>query len=221
MDKPIRKKKPAKRAPLSATRIAEAALALIDREGLEGFSYRILARELACEAMSLYHYYPSKAHLYDAILDICLGEVEIPPPSVPWLERLRVYCHNIRNLALRHPGFFLYCAIHRLNNRQGLAFLNEVLSIFDHSGLSTELRARHFRAIGYYVMGAGLDESMGYIKGPTAVEPVSPEEARRDFPAITAVGAWFGREHHEATFSFGLETLLARLAADAEAHGGR
>ncbi|MBI2718235.1 MAG: TetR/AcrR family transcriptional regulator C-terminal domain-containing protein [Rhizobiales bacterium] len=210
-----RKSVPKKRQPLSAARIAREALALIDAEGLDGFSFRILARQLGCEAMSIYHYFPSKAHLYDALVEICLNETVIPPPGAPWLDRLREFCLSFRNVALRHPGFFLYLISHRLNNRAGLSFLNRLLQVFEDSGLSTELRARHFRTIGYYVMGAGLDESMGYVRGPSAVEPVPEEEARRDYPSIMAVGPYFKKAYHEETFRSGLEIMLRQMAEDA------
>jgi AcrR family transcriptional regulator len=60
--------------PLSAERIEQAALALIEIEGVEGFSTRKLAAELGCEAMSIYHYFPSKGHLMDALVDRVMGE---------------------------------------------------------------------------------------------------------------------------------------------------
>jgi len=211
------KKKSSKnrRQQLSAARIAEAALKLIDEQGLDGFSIRILARKLGCEAMSIYHYFRSKAHLYDAMVEICIRETPVPATQQPWLDRLRAFCQGVRATALRHPGFFLYFIIHRLNNRAGLTFLNQILKVIEETGLPPERRARHFRAIGYYLMGAGLDESMGYTTGPSAAEPVPDNIAARDFPAIMAVGPYFKKQYREATFNAGLETLLRNLAEDA------
>ncbi len=206
------------RKPLSAGRIADAALALIDKKGLDGFSFRGLARVLGCEAMSIYHYYPSKAHLFDELVASCIREIEFPPAGADWLEQLRLFSQSFRRQALRHPGFFLYFAIYRMNNRAGLAFLDRLLSLLQLSGLPPERRAVHFRSVGYYLMGAGLDEAMGYIKGPSAAEPVPADEARRDFPAITAVGPYFSKDFHEQTFNDGLEALLANLKRDAERH---
>jgi AcrR family transcriptional regulator len=211
-------KKPAKkRQPLSAERIAEAALALIDRAGLDGFSFRVLARDLGCEAMSIYHYYPSKAHLYDALVEMCLAEMPVPSPDLPWQTQFLEVGRAMRKVALRHPGFLLYLIIHRLNNRAGLTFLERVIRIFDATGLPLELRARHFRAVSHYIMGGTLDEAMGFAKGPSAVDPVPADVARRDFPAITAVGPYFAPKYHEAMFESGLVTLIDKIAADAAA----
>ncbi len=49
-------------------------LELIEADGLEAFSTRKLAAKLGCEAMSIYHYFPSKAHLMDALLDRLVGD---------------------------------------------------------------------------------------------------------------------------------------------------
>jgi AcrR family transcriptional regulator len=196
------------KAELSTARIVAEALALVDGEGLEGFSYRILAKRLGCEAMSLYYYFPSKAHLFDAMLELCIGEVRLPDESLPWRPRLAQVARSFRAVALHHPGFFPYFALHRLNSRAGLGLLNALLQIFEATGLGAEARARSFRSFGYYIMGAGLDETIGYAKGPSAAEPVEDDVVARDFPAVTAVGPYFARAHHEATFEHGLDALL-------------
>ena len=46
------------REPLSRDRVVEAALAVIDRAGIQGCSMRAVAGELGVEAMSLYHHVP-------------------------------------------------------------------------------------------------------------------------------------------------------------------
>ncbi len=204
-----------KRKLLSAEKIAEAALKHIDAEGLSAFSFRTLAHILGCEAMSIYHYYPSKAHLFDAMIDMCVGEMRLPPESEPWIARMRHVCGEYRTMALRHPGFFPFMAVHRMNTPTALGFINNVVAIFDATGLDAEARAGHFRAIGYYITGAALDETSGYAKGPSAVEPIPDEVAAREFPAITAIGPYFKKAHHQKTFEAGLETLLAKIAGDA------
>lgn len=212
---PAAAKSRSKRRPLSAEKIAEAALKHIDAEGLSAFSFRTLAHILGCEAMSIYHYYPSKAHLFDAMVDACVKEMRMPPESEPWIARMRHVCNEYRAMALRHPGFFPFMAVHRMNTPTALGFLNRVVAIFDATGLDAEVRARHFRAIGYYITGAALDETSGYANGPSAAEPVPGHVQAKEFPAITAIGPWFRKVHHKKTFEAGLETLLAKIAEDA------
>jgi AcrR family transcriptional regulator len=205
---------PAPRHRLSAERIVAEAFALVDGEGTDAFSFRVLAARLGCQAMSLYHYFPSKAHLFEAMVGVCIGELTLPPPGEGWRQKASHFCYDFRAMALRHPGFFGYFTIFRLNNAAGLRFLQELLSVFEETGLPADRRAFHFRAIGYYIGGAGLDEALGYAKGPSSVDPVPEDVARRDYPAITAVGPWFAQQHHEAIFMHGLTALLDAIERD-------
>ena len=224
-------KKRAKREPLSKERIELAALELIEREGHNEFSMRKLAAQLGCEAMSIYHYFPSMAHLRDALLDRCVAATYVPPRDLPWLERMRGVARGYRAAALAHPRFFHSIALHRMNTATGLGYLEKVMTIFRDAGFDRETAARLFRAMGYYIVGAALDESAGYAKGPSAVEPVPADVAARDYPLMTAVNPYFKPQHHQATFERGLEILLQgfaklapkqadRAAAEASWHDG-
>lgn len=199
---------------LSAGRIVTTAMALVDEVGLEAFSFRSLAKQLGCQAMSIYHYFPSKAHLYEAMVDICIAEVLEFDDTGPWQDRMRAAMATYRRMALRHPGFYLFMGTFRMNNRSGLGLLNVMLRIFEASGLDAEARARHFRILGYFLTGACIDETMGYAKGPSATVPVPADEARRDFPAIMAVGPYFGTDRHKLTFDAGIELIIAGIEAE-------
>ena len=148
------------------------------------------------------------------MVDVCLSEVQFADESGNWKDRMRSAIHSFRAMALHHPGFFPFIAVYRMNSISGLSFLNSILKIFEASGLPLELRARHFRVMGYYVAGAGLDETIGYARGPSAAVPVSGEVTMRDYPGIMSVGKYFGKEQHAATFAMGLETLISQIERD-------
>jgi AcrR family transcriptional regulator len=204
------------RKPLTREWIEKAALDLIERDGLQSFSTRKLAEVLGCEAMSIYHHFPSKAHLMDALLDRVLAETEMPPREMPWLERMRAMAHALRATALARPQFFQFLALHRMKTPGGLRMLEEVIGAFRDAGLTDEKMARLFRAYSYYVIGAVLDEAAGYAKGPSAAVPVPGDVFRRDFPTVASVGPFFRPEHHKATFETGLEILLDGIAKEAK-----
>jgi AcrR family transcriptional regulator len=188
---------------------------LIEEDGLDALTMRRLAAKLKCEAMSLYHHFPSKAHLMDALLDRVVGTVEMPPRDLPFGERLRKLALDWREMALANPKFFQFVALHRLNTAVGLRWLNGALGLFREAGFSPEATARLFRAYGYYVTGALLDETAGYAKGPSAAEPVPDDIVRRDYPEITTVGPFFNPMHHRATFEAGLNILVEGIVEEA------
>jgi|AraplaMF_Col_mMF_1032025.scaffolds.fasta_scaffold00042_30 AcrR family transcriptional regulator len=191
--------------------IATAALALIDREGLDALTYRRLAETIGCEAMSLYHYFPSKAHLIDAVLDRVFGALEIPPPGGDWLERVRKAAWNYRAMALAHPKLYPLLAVHRLNTTVGVRKLDEIIGLFRDGGFDDATAARLFREVGYYLTGAALDETAGYAQGPSAAEPVTDAEVARDCPNLAAVAPYFKPRYFERTFTDGLEMLLQNM----------
>ena len=205
---------------LSRERIAAAAMALVDREGLTALSTRRLGDELGCEAMSIYHHFPSKAHLMDALVHMMLADARVEfREEWDWLERLRRSAHGFRAMALKHPKFFPYFAVHRLNTRSGVAFIDGIIGNLRKAGFSDRDAATYFREIGYYLTGAALDETAGYAKGPSAAEPVSGATIDADFPNLAAAAPFFQPAHFQATFETGLEILLSGVArAHEESH---
>jgi AcrR family transcriptional regulator len=70
-------------APLSSDLIADAALALVDREGLGALSMRRIGVALGVEAMALYHHFPNKEALLEGLRLYCKGAPrDRCPPSL-------------------------------------------------------------------------------------------------------------------------------------------
>lgn len=201
-------RKRARREPLTRERIERAALELIDRDGLEGFSTRRLGEALGCEAMSIYHHFPNKAHLLDALVERALGEIEPPALDAPWQEQLRQAARCYRSIAHKYPKLFPYFALYRMNSAAGLRYINHILRGIHEAGADDETTARVFRCVGYYLVGAGLEETAGYSKGPSSAAPVSDADVARDYPYVAAAGRYFKPEHFTATFDLGLEIFI-------------
>jgi AcrR family transcriptional regulator len=202
---------PKRKKPLDRARIEHAALVLVDRDGLEAFSMRRLGKKLGVEAMSLYHHFPSKAHLFDALLDGLLLEIQLPEATLEWKARARSLALAYRAVLMRHPRFAQFALLHRLNTRAGLAWLEQVARIFSDGGFDAESGARAFRILGYYLMGAIIDEAAGYARGPSAAEPIPLSEQAAIAPTVMTFGPYFAPEHWERTFVTGLELVLSEL----------
>ena len=206
-----------KREPLSPGRIAQAAFEVIEAEGLAEFSTRKLAQRLGCEAMSVYHHFPSKAHLMDALVDGAVASMRPIPPALDFISGQRFAAFEYRAMGLKYPTFFPYLSVHRMNTLTALNWLDRTLACYRKAGFSDRDAAHYFRQFGYYIIGAVLDETAGYSRGPSTAAPVPFEVMKRDFPNVISAGPHFAQGEWQRIFELGLEIELDGIRRALEA----
>ena len=204
---PRRDQAPSARRALSRERIVAGALELVAADGLRGLSTRRLGERLGVEAMSIYHYFPSKQHLLDALVDHAIASIPLDAPGANPEDALRRAAHAYRAMARRFPQLYPLVALHRLNTPTGVAFIERVLELVRALVRSDEEAARQFRAFGYYLTGAALDETAGYAHGPSAAEPVD-EAYIAHCPRLAAAAPYFKAPEWDKTFAQGLDALF-------------
>lgn len=208
------------RQPLTRERIAVAALSLIDRDGLEALSMRKLGQELGVEAMALYHHFPGKGSVLDAVMERLVQEIEVPPPgSMPALERLRHALRSYRAIALRHPHGFPLLATRRFNSAGAFVVYEQLLQAFAELGLPPQRAAWWFRATGNLASGTALADIASRELEPDATpltlqhRPAAPELP----PHVKAVAPFLQVEQLDEAFEFALDMMLQALQRDARA----
>jgi len=205
------------RAPvaLSPGTICDAALALIDDDGLEAFSTRKLGRRLGCEAMAIYWYYPSKDVLLDAVVDRLVAPIGAAASdgTTDWVAVLRQVAHAYRRIAHDHPNAFPLLATRRFASEGTYTFLEQLFELGRQQGISDRTSARFYRIVSSYCSGFALNELAPWRadKDPDAAA------LRRRFERVDAVSAWLEPRHLDEIFDFGLELLLGSLARTATA----
>lgn len=123
-------------AGLTREQVLRAALALVDRDGLDALSMRRLARELDVEAMTLYHHVQHRRALEDALVEQVLAEA-LPDleASGPWQTTLVRRALALHRALAAHPGIApLFATRPALTDRN--------LDVLEHS--LTELTAAGF-----------------------------------------------------------------------------
>lgn len=100
----LRDEEPPRKPRLSRERITQAAIELLDAEGVDGFSMRRLAARLDAGTMSLYQYVATKHDVLDLALDAALAQIELPAPEdAPWRATLTRQLSQSRQVMRRHP----------------------------------------------------------------------------------------------------------------------
>lgn len=125
-------------AGLDRERIAAAAVALVDRDGLERFGVRRLAQELGVDPMSIYHHIKGKAALLDAMSEAVLAEMAAAADddaSRPWEEIARRTAHGYRDMAYRHPRVFPLLVTRAQASPVAISALEELVTAMREAGL--------------------------------------------------------------------------------------
>jgi len=144
---------------LSRSRIVEAALELIDAQGLPAVSMRSVAQILGVDAKSLYNHVDGKEGLLDAVADHILSTVELPPRTDAFEEDLRSIARAFRRHALRHPNATLLVLTRPTESIGSLAPLERILSLLVGAGCSHELAVHLLRLLMATMLGSVLRDA--------------------------------------------------------------
>jgi TetR/AcrR family transcriptional regulator, tetracycline repressor protein len=90
---------------ISRESATQAALAVIDEGGLEGFSLGEVARHMSVKAPSLYYHFRDKAELLSEVARFILLDVGYSDDTTGlWEERTIQLCLETRRALLKHPN---------------------------------------------------------------------------------------------------------------------
>ncbi len=149
-----------KRRNLSRERVVAAALALVEREGVEALSMRRLGRELGVEGMALYSHVRDKADLLDAVAERVLEELDLPlGRSAAWQERIRRGVLAWAALQERHPRAFPLVFRPGLRTDAVRDLTEELLDALRSAGFDDRATALAYQAIVVLVDSALVSRS--------------------------------------------------------------
>lgn len=91
--------------PLTVEELLDAALGIVDSAGLAALTMRRLAASLGVEAMTLYHYVPSKEVLLDWMVERMRSEMRLAEPLPDdWTGVLEAIFVEYRRVLAAHPN---------------------------------------------------------------------------------------------------------------------
>lgn len=91
-------------AILNKAQIRASALAIIDADGLAGFSMRKLAAALGVQAPSLYSHYRTKDELLQDVADDVMTGVDVSAFAAGWREGVLTWARSYRRALAAHPN---------------------------------------------------------------------------------------------------------------------
>lgn len=142
----------APRGTLTRDRIVDAALELIDADGVEALSMPKLAKRLGVGVMSLYTHVDSKDDLLDSVAQRVLAGLPAPSGG-DWQTRLACHFRDLRAALTRHPGLGMVLATKNVAVPAVFDLLEQTLSDLTASGVGDEESAHLYYDLLAYTLG--------------------------------------------------------------------
>ena len=176
---------------LSREKVIEAALDLVDSEGLPALNLRKLAGRMGISAMTPYHYFDDKADLLAAMVGHALAPLASDlDPNLAWDDQIGAAMHDFHDTLTRHPGVVELIMAEadtvRLDD-----FRQALITTLQKAGLSRAHSADVLRSLTSYILGYTLLNRMR-PKRPSRTDPPN-------------------------SFDMGLEMMMRSLREDVEA----
>lgn len=199
------------RRPLTRARILEAAVVLVDANGVDALSMRKLGAALGVEAMSLYNHVANKDDVLNGILDLVLAEIELPDAELAWDEQLRRLARGFRQAGHDHPGVFPMFGSRAIRSLEGLLPLERAYAILRDAGLDEDAALDAFTTMSSFVFGFVLTELGGLVdvESGSAIDVDAIDPAGH--PRLVEMAVALARRDADRQFAFALEQLLTGL----------
>ncbi|MGW2250599.1 TetR/AcrR family transcriptional regulator C-terminal domain-containing protein [Kitasatospora sp. NPDC001660] len=208
---------------LTREALAQAALKVLERDGLAGLSMRKVAAEVGVKAASLYWHVRNKEELIDLLNDAIMSRAEPPPREGGWREQLHAYCLRHRQLLLDNRDAAKVVAGRMGLGPHMLAILEDQLDRLREAGFSNADAAMVTYLLGTFVQGFVLQE-----QAPISAAEATGNSSRRDavdaaadrfrslpadeFPTLVELAGDLTEPDMDARFEFCVARVLDGLA---------
>jgi TetR/AcrR family transcriptional regulator, tetracycline repressor protein len=203
---------------LDRERILDAALEIIDHQGIERLSMRRLGNALGVDPMAIYHHLPNKQAIISGLVQRVFEEIETSldvPGDATWQDGVRTWALTYRTVARRHHHLVIYLISNADAAGDQVMRVNDVLyCVLERSGLPPRdiVRAAdmivdyiHGLTIGVQIEGAMLSDWRQTFLD--RIEQAPPG----DIPALRRIFGALEPDEMGLDFAFGLDVIILGL----------
>lgn len=213
-----------RKAPITADRITDAALAIVAARGYDALTMRSVAARLETGPASLYAHVVNKADLDELIIGRLCSEVALPDP-VPalWREQITDICVQLRDQYLKYPGISQAALAMDPTDLDVLRVNEGMLAVLIAGGISPQIAAWAIDALFLYVGAYAMDVAVAGRGSSTGERRLGVEDREHLIARFTALPAdrfpntrQYAAELTSGTaherFDFTLSRILGNLA---------
>ena len=224
--------------PVTAEAVIDAALVVIDEEGLDALTMRRLAHDLGVEPVTIYRQLPNKDAILAGVAEKLWREMAPPegaarrrpasaalPPPAPadWREQVRGMWLALNGLMQRHPNAIPIIARGGAYSPTAGEGTVGMLGVFRDAGLSPQEAAELLHILSACVVGFGFATLWGrqaaaaQEAAAAAGEPAPAQPDAGDLADyVEAIGRW-----DPAQFATAVDIVLDAYGGGATALAGR
>jgi AcrR family transcriptional regulator len=213
------------RAPRTLNReaIIDAAIKVLDAEGLDAVTMRRVADALGTGPASLYAHVADKDEMVDLVYDQIIREVELPAVIDPanWQEQLKDIFRDIRRVMHRHRDIARASLGNIPTGEGALPVMNSMVGILIEGGVAPDIASLSVDILGLYATATAYEESLEAF-------PTDPEQSeqfhrelnnffaslpREQYPYLFALAGPLTEGDGDHRFEFGLDLLVRGIAS--------
>jgi TetR/AcrR family transcriptional regulator, tetracycline repressor protein len=203
---------------LDRERILDAALEIIDHQGIERLSMRRLGNALGVDPMAIYHHVPNKQAIISGLVQRVFEEIETSldiPGDATWQDGVRTWALTYRTVARRH----YHLVIHLIKNtdaagNQVMRVNDALYCVLERSGLPPRDVVRAADMIVDYIHGVILgeltDSTVSLDWRQTFLDRIE-QAPPGDIPALRRIFGALEPDDLGLDFAFGLDVIILGL----------
>ncbi|MGH2873890.1 MAG: TetR/AcrR family transcriptional regulator [Solirubrobacteraceae bacterium] len=193
--------------------VLDAAIGLLDAEGVQALTMRRLASELGVSAMAPYRHVGSKDELLIVLVDRLAARLSYPPrPSDPKDAIVVLWC-TIHDSLAQHPWVPEVLARRRMMAPSVLGAIEEIHSALCGAGLSIEAAVRAYRLMWNFTLGSLLVRAGARAQPPNRQRQLRGAPDPRRYPTLAAAAGAWTVAHDRDTYRGDLGALIDVLLA--------
>ena len=212
-------KKRSARGTITRESVADAALAIADRDGFDGVTIRAIATEIGATPMALYTYFPDKNGLYEGMRGRFFERVSSTNISRrTWQSMLEGIARGVYRVMREHPNWTPLLAHDSGLPPAGLGFIDALWELMLKEGFALEDAMRAYGCVMSFAVGSVLFERIMMGTGdPIATRLALLKElvgrTTGQYASLASVAAKVDRWRWDDVFELGIRSLLAGIEA--------
>lgn len=198
---------------INKIRILDAALVLLESEGIEGLTMRKLADTLHIRAASLYWHFSNKQSLIEGIADHMVKDVATHPPETnSWQQTTEHLASELREALMAHrDGARVFAGTYVISDNI-LRINNALISAFSQSGAPLSAAAEATMTVLYFVLGCCIEQQAAVQAGSDYLAEkrmVFDQTDHECYPQTQAAADILFNTDFDSRFRNGLDMLLS------------